>query len=208
MESKKELRIFIEALIEGEVDYRLAGKTIVTYFNFMFAIYLGLIRDLLQMKQKHSKIKERFKSDIHDLISNNLLDFSSLNLNRISAGIERIKYKYELEEAVPISSFKKLLKSGKEIAGAVAVIVGVVTLLKKAYKDIKKTKDMAERDILLSHTFEYKIRPFLENTLNKILTSTIKDKNTLKREFFKGIDGICSYNFNLRPYLQTWNVQI
>lgn len=204
MTQKTKLRLFIEKLIEGEIQYSKVGKSLVNFFNIVYSVYHMVLLQVIVMKAKNGRVDNKYKRDVKDLILNKLTDLSSsLTANQMKAGLERLRVRYAIEEG----AMEKLMK-GKNIAAAIASILAVLTTVSgfvyKYWKDRKALADAARTNEAFKEVYETDVYPFFEEALAKVLNLKVKNELALKGLFFEGIDDISKVRPQLRPYLQMW----
>jgi hypothetical protein len=217
-ESKLELREFIKDLtqdvgtkfIKGQVDYEEVGQTLVLYLNILFTLFNGLIQDLDNMKRRGKVIPPKYLNDVRKIIVDNILNLEyPLNVNKIKAGVERLKNVYDLDES-KLDTAIKVLSNTKSILLGVAAFLGAVHVITKFissnYNKIKKMQDDIMSNKELKSTYKTIMEPSFVRILDEVLSQRLKSKPVLKKRFYNTIDKLGKFNPLLAPYLSAWMV--
>ena len=224
MEIKQELRQYIAELVgsEKDVNYQAIGMAYNDYLTGIFSIYYTLILDIAEELKNKGKINKKKYSEIEKLIIMNVVDLgTSIDINRVKIGLERIKYRYDesfqkgefLQEAGNI--FKTVFKNRKSIVKGIGILFSLGMGIFSLYQGLKVMKKEREyqREVIMTDTYardiySREVYPMLRDILSSIIMRRIKDKMQLKHAFFKVIDKISDNRPRLRPYLQAWGTNV
>jgi hypothetical protein len=199
-------------------DREIVGDYITQYLDAMYKVDLSI---LLWLKQNPKAPTSTLKK-IYTTIDNNMYAYASYaSITKVVSELKRLNIEFEgafesiqIEEAAPASFLKKLGRKFtankmlrfaevfKELAGVISVISGlsyVIISMRKKEKIINKNK---ATKVKLGSIFEGVILPNLRTILKNVLSRKIRDKKSLKREFFRIQDTIIKNSPAMRQYIQ------
>jgi len=207
MDKKKELRIFVEELIKGQVSYPDIGKTLVDWFTWVYSFDLTLMNEIAAMKENNTYNKA-YISELKSFLENNFTDITRLkSAESLEGELSRIRFKHGITESLQENSFfvgakalLAILTTGSTLAFMVYPKFKQWIQNKKAERTKIKTNNQLN---LLNYNI---IVPILNDILDRIVSGHITSKDQLKREFYTLVDSVSSSDTNVAPYLKSWGV--